>query len=166
MKTLLTILLICFASVANANQTLLGYVNWLTQNSNFEYEGQPLPSIKVISKNAIQVLAYTQETIDSLKAKGQEPTPIVALYDDTTDTIIVNEDFDIMNFEYHHILVHELVHYLQDINGITDDCIQNLESIAYELQEKWMDEVDHPADRPNALFVALIAAHCDGHFLF
>jgi transcriptional regulatory protein LevR len=51
---------------------------------------------------------------------------------------------------------------LQDINGIKEECVQNYEPIAYELQDKWQKEVNHPGPAVNFLFVALVNAHCKG----
>lgn len=155
------------AAIAHANDDImLGYIDWIVSNSDFEYTGEELPIIATITSDEMQILAYGKDTVERA-ANGEFVLDIIiALYHDEIDTIIVNEDFDIEKFEHHHILVHELVHYLQDINGITDNCIQNLEPIAYELQDKWQTEVNHPGPKVNWLFVAFVNAHCNGgvHF--
>jgi hypothetical protein len=147
-----------YATIASANDTILGYIEWIVQNSDFEYNNEPLPTIEVKSYNEIQLIGYGEEAIAESIEKNYELTPLIALYKDRI--IIVNENFDLNDFRYHHILVHELVHYLQEINNINDDCIQNLEPIAYELQTQWMIEVNHPEPLPDRLFIAFLSLHC------
>ena len=38
------------------------------------------------------------------------------------------------------ILLHELVHYMQDANGMFYDCMGDKERLAYYIQEKWLEE--------------------------
>jgi len=57
---------------------------------------------------------------------------------------------------------------LQDINGDYEsqqakDCVQSLEPVAYKLHAKWMDQVDHPAEKPNDLFVFMLEMSCRDH---
>lgn len=162
MKTfILSIVFSVYASMAFANrEIIMTYIDWLVANSEFEYNGEELPLIGKMSFDEIQKLAYGEEAVERAANGEYELDVIIALYNHNIDTIIVNEDFDIENFEHHHILVHELVHYLQDINGITDACVQNLEPIAYELQDKWQKEVDHPGPEVNFLFVAMLRGYC------
>lgn len=163
---LLSIIFSALASIASANdKIMLEYIEWIVANSDFEYNGEELPLIVKVPSKEIQVIAYGEDTIE--RAKNGEFTLdiIIALYNHQIDTIIVNEEFDIEKFEHHHILVHELVHYLQDINGITDKCVQNLEPIAYELQDKWQKEVNHPGPAVNQLYVVLIRGYCSNPHL-
>jgi hypothetical protein len=162
-QCLLSVVFMLWATVVYANdEILLEYIDWIVANSDFEYNGEELPLIAKVPSEEIQVIAYGEDTIE--RAKNGEFTLdiIVALYNHHIDTIVVNEEFDIEKFEYHHILVHELVHYLQDINGVVDECVQNMEPLAYELQDKWQKEVDHPGQRVNWLFVYFVNAHCNG----
>ena len=60
------------------------------------------------------------------------------------------------------ILVHELVHYLQYMDGTHEivECRQNLETHAYDLQEKFVEtEGIDPKQKPDPLF-ALFTAMC------
>ena len=168
MKTILVLLLFVFASPLYANPVFEKYVTWIVNNSEFKYNGEALPTIKKIPKDWLEIYAYGEQKVADAERKGKDLANIHALYDEKSNEIILPEDFDLDDFSKHHILVHELVHYLQDINGDYDTeqakhCIQSLEPIAYELHTKWMDEVNHPANRPNALFVALITMPCRDH---
>jgi len=73
------------------------------------------------------------------------------------------EGMDIAAEKTAYIVVHELIHFLQNINGITaqTDCIPSLEEPAYRLQAEWQRENDHPGPYPNFLFVKLLDLGCD-----
>jgi hypothetical protein len=168
MKYLLAVIMIALASPLYANPVFEKYVQWIVENSRFEYNGEALPTVKRIPKDWMQIYAYGDQAVAEAERKGQELPKIHALYDETTDEIILPKDFDLNNFERHHIIVHELVHYLQDINGDFEsqqakDCIQSLEPEAYKLHGEWMDQVNHPAERPNDLFILMMEMSCRDH---
>lgn len=168
MKYLLAVILIAFASPLYANPVFEKYVQWIVDNSEFEYNGEALPTVKRIPKDWMQIYAYGDQAVAEAERKGHQLPKIHALYDETSDEIILPKDFDLDNFENHHIVVHELVHYLQDINGDYEsqqakDCVQSLEPVAYKLHAKWMDQVDHPAERPNDLFIFMMEMSCRDH---
>jgi hypothetical protein len=145
--------------------TFHNYINWITNNSYYKYENEPLPEIKEIPQDWMQIYAYGEETIIEYEKDGIDLPNIIALYDDKKNRIIIPHETNLFDYKNHHIIVHELVHFLQKINGhyklpMNEHCPQRLETPAYELQLKWMDEVGHQGERPNALFVALIESGC------
>ena len=165
MKTFLALLIFVFASPLYANTVFENYVQWIVDNSDFEYNGEELPTVKRIPEDWLEIYAYGDQAVADAERKGNVLPNVLALYDNKSNQIILPEGFDLNDFSKHHIIVHELVHYLQNINGEYDTeqakrCIQSLEPEAYRLHTKWMDEVDHPAERPNELFVALLTMSC------
>lgn len=169
MKYLIAAFLIAIASPLYANPVFEGYIKWIVANSDFEYNGEELPSIKRIPREWIEVYAYGAETVAESEKRGTSLPEILALYDDEKNVMILPEDLDLDNVASHHIIVHELVHFLQNINGHYDtkeakDCPTSLEPIAYELHEKWMDDVNHPGDRPDKLFLFMLSLACEPHF--
>jgi len=169
MKIFLIAFLIMAASPLYANPVFEKYINWLVTNSDFEYNGEELPTVKRIPREQMQVYAYGSETVAESEKSGTTLPGILALYDDINNQFILPEDLDINDYKNHHIIVHELVHYLQKINGDyntpeAEECITSLEPIAYELQLKWMDDVDHPGQQPNKLFLFMLSRACKEHF--
>ena len=169
MKHFLAIILLIFATPLYANPVFEKYINWITENSDFKYNGEALPTLKKIPEDQLVVYAYGPDAV--LQAEQNETTlpEIIALYDHEKNQIIVNKNFELEDFTKHHIIVHELVHFLQMINGHYSTpeaikCQTSLEPIAYKLHMKWMDEVDHPAERPNSLFLFFLDKACDDHF--
>jgi hypothetical protein len=56
------------------------------------------------------------------------------------DTVYLRDDFDLQNPYHRSVLVHELVHYVQDIRNIRYDCQAMYEEEAYRLQAAWNAE--------------------------
>jgi len=168
MKIILVVLISILAFPLHANPVFEQYIQWIVNNSDFEYNNEPLPTVKKIPKDWMEIYAYGDQKVAEAERNGNDLPRIYALYDEKSNEIIVPEGFDLDDFSKHHIIVHELVHYLQDINGLYEtkkakDCIQSLEPPAYELHTKWMDEVDHPSERPNPLFVLMLSMACRDH---
>lgn len=149
------------ASMSKADERMMPYIDWLIANTDYEYNGEELPTVKHMSEQMLMIYGYGEQRVAQAEFKGSYLAPILGLYDDEENVIMLPDTHDLMDFEIGHIVVHELVHYLQTINGFDDHgCKQNSEPEAYRLHEQWMDEHDHPADRPNALWVMMIATAC------
>lgn len=168
MKYILAIILSIFATALYADPVFKKYVNWITANSDFEYNGETLPTLKKIPRDQLIIYAYGADAVAEAEQNAAELPEIIALYDHEKNQIIVDNEFELDDFTKHHIIVHELVHFLQLINGHYDTsevqkCQSSLELIAYELHIKWQDEVNHPAERPNELFLFFLEKACDPH---
>lgn len=166
MKYILIIILFVFATPLYADPVFKEYVDWITANSEFEYNNEELPTLKKIPKDQLIIYAYGADAVAEQDVANFPK--IIALYNHNTNEIIVDEQFELDDFSKHHIIVHELVHFLQLINGYYDtpeaqECQASLEPIAYELHMKWMDKVDHPAEKPNELFLFFLNKACDKH---
>ena len=164
-QAIAALLLLLLTTEAQANQVFERYVQWIVNNSELEYNGEPLPGVQTVSQEQLKIIAYGEAVVKDAQAREVELPNIVAVYNHDIDTIIVPNNIDLNNWNNHHVIVHELVHYLQDINGYYElpkyvACQTALEELAYELHLKWMDEVDHPGTRPNALFIHMLLASC------
>lgn len=168
MKQILSaIFLLFFTATAQANPVFETYIQWIVDHSELEYNGEPLPTIRVVTEQQIVIMAYGEETVTTANNRGRSLPGIVALYDHEFNQLIVPDTLDLADWNNHHVIVHELVHYLQDINGYYQlpefvVCRVGLEELAYNLHVQWMDEVDHPAQRPDGLFLALLLSSCSG----
>ena len=165
MKTAITALvMLLVTTVAQADVVLEQYIQWIADNSSLEYNGEPLPEIIYVNQAMLQILMYGEQTVAQAEFEGFELPEVIALYDSSVDQIILSTGTDINAFENQFMLVHELVHYMQDINGIADPCPGMLEREAYELTDRWQDEVGHPGPRSDPLFVLMIEMSCLGEF--
>jgi hypothetical protein len=63
---------------------------------------------------------------------------VLSMYDDAKQTIYVPEDWSGNTPEAISILIHEMVHHLQNVAGLQYGCPQEREKIAYVAQERWL----------------------------
>jgi uncharacterized protein DUF6647 len=63
---------------------------------------------------------------------------VLSMYDDAKHTIYLPEDWSGQTPEGISILIHEMVHHLQNIAGLKYECPQGREKLAYVAQERWL----------------------------
>jgi hypothetical protein len=63
---------------------------------------------------------------------------VFAIYDDATQTIFLHENWSAATPAKSSLLVHEMVHHLQNLAGMTFACAGERESMAYEAQRAWL----------------------------
>jgi hypothetical protein len=63
---------------------------------------------------------------------------LYALYNDETGTLYLREDFSAASPADVSILVHELVHHIQNEAGLTYECPEMRERLAYQAQRRWL----------------------------
>jgi hypothetical protein len=66
------------------------------------------------------------------------PSDIEAQYDDRTRTIYVREEWSGRTPAEVSVLVHEMVHHLQNLAGLKYDCPAAREKLAYDAQDRWL----------------------------
>lgn len=71
-------------------------------------------------------------------AAGAAADSLHAVYDDRSRTILLPERWDAGSPAETSILVHELVHHLQNAAGLAYPCAAARERLAYEAQERWL----------------------------
>lgn len=139
------------------------YIDFILEWTSYKYNGEALPQIKVKRHNILQVYAYGEYVYAQAEAKGQKLDTALAFYDIKTKTIYVSDQIQNKSDRLEVSLVHELVHYLQDINGYTASLnghIECTESEAYDVQMLWQimnhiheEEVQYVQER--SLFSAM-----------
>lgn len=155
---LLCICALVVSTPASANDTWLGYIDWLVDNSEYEYNGEPLPTVEYHSPAMLQILIYGEEHVAQAELNGWNIPDVWGAYNDGVMYLPEGADY-----EHPHTIVtvvHELYHFLQDINGVTAHCSGLLEREAYKLH--WQYAVEHELDveEPNWLFVAMLEMSC------
>ena len=74
---------------------------------------------------------------DAEVANGGEHA-LLGLYDSRSKTIVLRDDWDSRNPADVSVLVHELVHYLQDRASLSYECAGQREALAYDAQQRWL----------------------------
>ena len=126
--------------------TLTMIVTWLSVNLGLPaiYEH---PRIEFVSQAEMQALPaaehYPRGRADSASRTHynrsyRAGSNIQALYDDRTRTIYLSSDWEGATPAELSILVHEMVHHLQNAGGLKYECAQAREKPAYRAQDKWL----------------------------
>jgi hypothetical protein len=91
---------------------------------------------------------------------GQRLT--VSVYDDATKTIYLPEGWTGDTPADVSVLVHEMVHHLQNVGKLKFECPQEREQLAYKAQEKWLEMFGRDLLRDFEIdpFTLLISTKC------
>jgi len=165
-NTILFLAAVCVAVILTSSEKphpFDAHIAWLVENSEFQYNGEEYPSVSYYSTEDLQIIAYGRDRIAEAESTGRSTPKIKALYNHETNSLLFLEGMDITAEDTAYIVVHELVHFLQNTNGVTEqtECITSLEKRAYILQAEWQEEHNHPGPYPNFLFVKLLASSCN-----
>jgi hypothetical protein len=127
------------------------------------------PHIELAHPSRIAALRYQ----GLLSGSGRENAPngssdrtsehdIVAVYSDEAQTIFLPEGWTGTTPAELSILVHELVHHVQNAAGLKYACPQEREKIAYAAQERWLGLFGHTLERDFELdgFSLLVKTRC------
>lgn len=144
---------------ASADERLMPYIEWIAANSSLEYNGEPLPTVKTVDYRVLEIYAFGAEFVAQAEREGRELFEVHGLYHKDTKEIWFPDGVD--PYEDKPTLVHELVHWMQDISGTLKDCAGANEREAYELHWQWVQETGYDAEEPNWLYVFMLAMSCE-----
>ena len=162
---ILALLLLIFSSASFADDSiLLSAIDYITENSELEYNNQPLPEIHRVSQ---QEMALRYYALDPAMPQSEIPKKVrnlelYGLYDFHNNILFLPENLAVWSWPYRYIIVHEMVHYLQNMNGHFDglSCVSTLEPEAYKIMGQWQDDHNHDSPRANAFIVHIMANSC------
>ena len=140
---------------------------WLS--GNFD-----LPSVKAVPK----IEFASKERLSTLRRDGafaadarNEPAlpvevppdrGVVALYDRSSETILLPEGWTGTTPAEQSVLVHELVHHLQKVAHVSFECPMAAEKLAYLAQDRWLERFGSSLEKEFELdkFTILISSAC------
>ena len=131
-------------------KTLIAFLLlWIGAETDYNVN-VPHPNIIQMNQVEMDAMFYGKEN----RSAGK----LHAFYDPRENTIYLNEDFDIHNAFDKGVLLHELLHYVQDMNNVVGDKFESwrqTELEVYKLQEKYLLEVHGVKFEYDELFVKL-----------
>lgn len=138
------------------------YIDFAVEWTPYSYHDEALPKIQVEKHAIVQILAHGDLETAQAEAKGETLPSVNAIYVPEDKKIYVSDHVSLANPKIEVTLVHEIVHYLQDITGYTRSLnghIACTESEAYDVQMLWqkINNVDVD-DIPFVYQQALIAS--------
>lgn len=137
---LVSILVPRFAFAEQKNIDLKKYVDFALEWTSYKYNGEALPKVKIERHALVQIFAYGDFEYAQAESKGIVLPTVNAIYLVDNKTIYISDKLDMNDPKSEITLVHEIVHYLQDINGYTKSLGSHLsctESEAYDVQMLW-----------------------------
>jgi hypothetical protein len=131
-----------FDSYKTQDELVSGLLGWINNHSSFEYDIEKIPEVKKVSSRKIAMVAFGGELP---KAVNPDNLKIFGLYNFNEGAVYLLDSIDLDTDEGKGILLHELVHYLQYQTGMDDNvkCKNELESLAYVLEAKFLESHDH-----------------------
>jgi hypothetical protein len=121
---------------------LTSMVLWLSVNfalpANYSH-----PSIEFVANSKISALRYGYLAGAEKKSEALQPETasgeLVAVYHDQTRTIYLPEGWSGTSAAELSVLIHELVHHLQNAGNLRFECPQEREQLAYWAQDRWLN---------------------------
>ena len=141
---------------------LTAIVVWLSTNlsipANFNH-----PHVEYASPGRmIEMRLYgAHSAAQSATVVGQIPD-VVAVYDDKRQTIYLPEGWTGTTPAELSVLVHEMVHHLQNVNGQKFECPAAREKPAYLAQDQWLKQFGHNLEDDFSvdMFTIVIKSAC------
>ncbi|QIG99001.2 DUF6647 family protein [Bradyrhizobium sp. 6(2017)] len=138
-------------------------VSWLS--SNFDLPAiKERPVVEFASKMELARLRATDRASSQRFMNDGQLTQreVVALYDNQTRTILLPDDWGGTSPADQSVLVHEMVHHLQNLGNLKFDCPQAREKLAYLAQDKWLRRFGKSLENEFDvdMFTVLISSAC------
>ena len=140
---------------------MIAGIEFIIRNSKLEYAGQTLPDVTVLSEKELQLRFIASGTSVHASGRDQSGGRVAAFFDRHANQIFLSEVKSLTGPG----LVHELVHFLQNVNGKGDMFVSHstcLEAEAYELQALWQAETGIDlASMPDYGFIMTLNGICN-----
>jgi len=141
---------------------LTAIVVWLSANlsipANFD-----LPHVAFAPQSKMVEMRFreTHSAAQSANVPGQLPD-VVAIYDADKKTIVLPEGWTGTTAAELSLLVHEMVHHLQNVNGQKFECPAAREKPAYLAQDQWLRQFGHTLENDfNVdMFTVVVKSAC------
>lgn len=125
---------------------LTAIVIWLAANYElpavFDHPHiEQVPSIEMTALRYKGLLTAHRREISAIQnqeASHEKMRDVVAIYNDRTNTIYLSDKWGDRTPAELSVLVHEMVHHLQNKAGLVYECSTEREKLAYEAQNKWL----------------------------
>ena len=125
---------------------------WLGANSDFNVN-MDIPTVIFLPQAEMEQQYYGD--------KKHSDINLHAFYDTENDIIVLPDTWDRREPWDLSVLLHEIIHYVQDQNDIKFSCVQEMEGQTYPLQKQYLKQV-HDFDWDYDLLWHHMVSHCPG----
>ena len=130
----------------SADRLVTALVTWITNNIDIAadyHNPRIVPKSSATMTNLLYRSLLEERTKDADvpedQAQSDSMSQVFSLYSVATKTIYLLPEWTGRTPAELSMLVHELVHHLQNVGHLTYGCPQERERLAYEAQEKWLN---------------------------
>ena len=113
-------------------EILTALMIWLGANTPLQVNHE-LPNVLFLPQATMEQMFYGDNQY--------QPDQLHGLYDKNNDTIILPDDWDKTSGWDMSVLLHEMIHYLQDANEMKFACTQEMEKMAWPIQQFYLKQV-------------------------
>ena len=113
-------------------EILTALMIWLGANTAFD-TNHDIPKVLFLTQTQMEELYYPED-------QDKFPNQLHGLYDKQSDTIILPDTWDRRKPWDLGVLLHEMVHYLQDMNDHKFGCTAEMERDAWPIQQRYLKE--------------------------
>ena len=132
-------------------EILTALMIWLGANTPFSTNFD-VPKVVFLPQNQLEQMFYGDNKY--------EPDQLHGMYNKEIDTIFLPDDWDRREAWDMGVLVHEMVHYLQDMNEMKFACSREMEKKAWPIQQYYLKkEHDYDWDYDKLWFIVI--SSCD-----
>lgn len=119
-------------------------VTWLSTNFGLP-ASYSHPQIVFVAPETMQVTRYQAAAVGRTgqppgSAQPASTSEIESFYDDSTRTIYLRDEWSEESLADLSVLVHEMVHHLQNIGDLDYSCPEAREKPAYTAQDQWLKQ--------------------------
>ena len=129
-------------------EILTALMIWLGANTLFD-TNHDIPNVLFLSQTQMEQMFY--------KGTDKMPNTLHGLYDQESDTIILPDTWDRRKAWDLSVLLHEMVHYLQDQNDMDFNCTAEMERESWPIQQRYLKEQHDYAWDYDGLWYAVIS---------
>ena len=137
-------------------EILTALMIWLGANTNLS-TNYDIPQVIFLPIAQMEKMFYQDQEYESDQLHG--------MYDPENDTIYLPDDWDRRSAWDLGVLVHEMVHYLQDMNNLDFKCHQEMEKQSWPIQQLYLKR-EHNVDWEYDKFWFLLVSSCSDPFTF
>ena len=135
-------------------EILTALMIWLGANTTLD-TNHDIPKVVFLPQEKMEQMYYVDEP-------EKLPNELHGIYDTDSDTIILRDTWDRRKPWDMGVLVHEMVHYLQDMNSMDFQCTAQMEKDTWPIQQKYLkDQHDYDWEY-DSLWYMVISSCSDG----
>lgn len=148
---------------------LTSIIDWLAANYDLP-ASQDLPRVEFTTLMKLVAMRYKgmmptgwrEDAIRDPSVQAAHRREVVAIYNDRTRTIFLPEGWTGVEPVERSVLVHEMVHHLQNLANLKYECPAAREKLAYEAQSDWLKRhgLDLEEEFDLDLFTIFVTSAC------